>query len=465
LLCGSAPNLSLLVAARFIAGVGGGGILTCASIIMSDLVSLRERGKYQGMGNAVFGSASMVGAPLGGLLADTVGWRWGFWVNLPVGLAAVMTIIWVMEDYSVDTACSLPNNNYADGTESTSHGSVANSSPSLMESSVPVETVSKSTVYHKLKRIDYGGILTLVLGMTGLVLGLTLGGNELDWDDTTVLGSIISGVLLLCAFVYVESYVAVQPIMPISIIRCQTPAACYWINFFSSMTALSSVFLIPLWFQVVIGYSAAQSGAYLVPKIVASSIGSIASGVYMSRTGRYRGLTWICQIFMIVSPAFISWRWSEITPQWEYVIYIVLDGFGFGSILTTTLVAMLASIPRDDIAVASAMSYLFRAAGAVFGVALSQSSLQAVLKWSLERRLAGKGAEADAVIELARKAAASVRDTVPVEYLGDVVGAYSEAIRFGFLVCFGSAVVSIVGGMWMGQHELPDNLPSAEDVD
>ncbi|KAI9330020.1 major facilitator superfamily domain-containing protein [Zopfochytrium polystomum] len=458
--CGMAPSMPLFIFSRAFAGVGGGGILTTTSIIMTDLVPLRDRGRFQGYGNAVFGSASMVGAPLGGWLADNVGWRWAFWVNLPVGGLAMLLITVFLKDYS-GRAAKKPSAAPASSSPSTTTTTATTAATAA--AAAPAAPLS---IGDKLRRIDYAGCVTLVVSMTLLVLGLSLGGNERTWDDPLVVGSLCVGAAFLAAFVFVEGRLAAEPIMPLRILAQRTPAACYWTNFFSSMTSLASVFLIPLWFQVVLGNSAAQSGAYLVPKVVSSSLGSITSGVVMGRTGKYLTMTHLGLLVMAVAPLLFIVRWNESTSTIEYLFEIFIDGFSFGLILTTTLIAMLAALPSSDVAVGSAMSYLFRATGTVLGVSLSQSVFQAALAGELERRLGGRGEDARRAIEAARRAAADVRKTVPKEFLGDVVDSYRWAIKAGFAVCAACAVASLIGGLWIKKHELPTTRATrtAEDV-
>ncbi|KAJ3109303.1 hypothetical protein HDU97_007797 [Phlyctochytrium planicorne] len=412
-MCALANDLWSLVVARAIAGIGGGGTLTASSIIMSDLVSLRERGTLQGYGNAVFGMASLIGAPVGGLIADTIGWRWAFWVNLPLGLIPVIMIACFLTDYNIQKTTS---------------------------------------TFEKLKQIDYLGIFSLSIGMIFLVLALSLGGNEFPWDHQYVLGSIGVGLGLVLFFVYVEGWFASHPIMPLRLLKIRTPLSCFLMCFFAAMASLSTVFLIPIWFQVVLGQSTSESGLHLIPKVIGASSGSIAAGIYMSRTGEYRTFTRLSMLLMVVADVLILVRWNIKTTEWEYIPYLIMDGFGFGSILTTTLVAMLAAVPQEDMAVSSAMTYLFRSTGTVLGVAASQAAVQGVLKTELLRRFTGP--DAARIIEIARKSAADLRARLEPDVIPIVVEAYIEAIRGGFMVCILCAGLALAASLLMGKHVL-----------
>jgi hypothetical protein len=180
-------------------------------------------------------------------------------------------------------------------------------------------------------------ILTLVLSMVGIVLALSLAGNELPWDHPVVVGSLVGGIVLLLLFIFIEGKIASQPIMPLDLLSERTPMACYIVNFFSSMSSLASVFLIPLWFQVLFGQSAAQSGIYLIPKIVSGSIGSIVAGNLMARTGNYLGLTWFSCFAMMFSEALILGRWRRSTPEVEVSIFCPHPFFFFFFFFVSTL--------------------------------------------------------------------------------------------------------------------------------
>ncbi|KAJ3413558.1 hypothetical protein HDV05_007859 [Chytridiales sp. JEL 0842] len=410
-LCGVADSLTFMNISRAIAGIGGGGIFTCSSIMFSDLVSLRERGRIQGFGNAAFGLGSMIGAPLGGWLSDTLNWRWAFWINLPLGLAPLFIITFMVSDYNLKKDVS---------------------------------------IIQKLKQVDYLGIMALASSMCGIVLALSLGGNELPWTDPVVVGSLAGGFLLLGVFVLIESKVAAQPVMPLEILKERTPMSAYLVNFFSSMSALSSVFLVPLWFQALFGQSATQSGLYLIPKIVSSSFGSIMSGYFMARTGTYLGLTWFSCFCMVLAEGLILGLWGPNSKEIEYAGFLIIDGFGFGSMLTTTLVSMLAALPVKHVAVGSAVSYLFRSTGSVLGVAISQATLQAVLKTRLESTV--KGPDAAKIIDVARRSVTEMWTVLPRETLEKfVVPAYQDALRAGFIVCLTCSSLAFLASL--GQYD------------
>jgi MFS family permease len=213
------------------------------------------------------------------------------------------------------------------------------------------------------------------------------------------------------------------------------------------MTALSSVYLIPLYFQTVLAFSSTTSGLYLIPKIVASGLGSILTGQYMARTGRFYIITVLALGCMVVSETFIVARWNPptSTPRpLEYISWIALDGIAFGGILTTVLSALLASVNKSDIAVCSSLFYLFRSAGSVVGIAVSQSIYTFVLKSALER--AGLPVE---LVELVRKDIKEWRGSVDPVYWPVIVECFLSAFRWSLGCCVLFAVSSFGSGIFI----------------
>ncbi|RUP46727.1 major facilitator superfamily domain-containing protein [Jimgerdemannia flammicorona] len=329
--CGAATDIWSLVIARAIAGLGGGGLNTMSTVVMSDVVSMRQRGKFQGIGNLAWAvcmsttdsrktpSASLIGAPLGGWIADYFSWRYCFYINLP--LLVICFFI---------TTTQITNYN----TKST--------------------TQSLST---KLKRIDYFGSGSLVLSVTGLLLGTSWGGNTMSWDSPVVIACLVGGLGMLVAFAVIEAKVASEPILPWRVFSARAPFVVSMTNFFGSINSYAMIFFVPLdltnsvpfllspWHtQAVYGTSASQAGLAFVPQVVGAAIGSLSAGLLMTRTGTYRGLTWVVFFLTIVGSCGLKTWNLERGPNWQYSAPLVIVGFGFGSGLTTTLIAMLASV-------------------------------------------------------------------------------------------------------------------------
>ncbi|KKA17631.1 hypothetical protein T310_8428 [Rasamsonia emersonii CBS 393.64] len=250
LFCGLAQDIKQLIAARVFQGIGGGGMTTVVSILMSDLVPLRDRGLWQGIINIIYATGAGVGAPLGGLLADYIGWRWAFIGQAPICLAAFISVSLLLK--------------------------------------LPVK--DKGDWRAKLRRIDFLGAVILVTAVSGFLLGMDRGSN-VSWSLPITIVSLSVSAVLFIAFVLVEIYVAAEPFAPGHIIFDRTLVACYACNFFSFGGWLAALFFLPLFFQAVDGVSATIAGVRLIPQVCAGVSGSLFAGFMMRWTGKFYWIT------------------------------------------------------------------------------------------------------------------------------------------------------------------------------
>lgn len=243
---------------------------------MSDVAPLRSRGTWQGIANTVFATGQAVGAPLGGYLADTIGWRWSFGLQVPLALLAVL---------SVSLALKLPQREHQNFKE-------------------------------KLRRVDFGGAFTLVLSIFCLLVGLDRGGN-VGWNDRVTTASLAAFAVLFGAFLVVELCVAREPFAPKRIVVNPSLVASYVANFFSLGAGMAQVFMITMYFQAVQGRTAAEAGIVLLPSIIAAVLGSLIGGALMQVSGKYYWLTVSAFAIMLVGhvavPLFAGvWKYSYV---------------------------------------------------------------------------------------------------------------------------------------------------------
>ncbi|KAG0179258.1 hypothetical protein DFQ29_002319 [Apophysomyces sp. BC1021] len=419
-LCGAAVGLWSLVAARVIAGIGGGGINTVTSVIVSDLVPLRKRGKFQGFGNIAYGLGSVIGAPLGGFITDTIGWRYCFYINLPLLLVTLYAGAYLLTNYNL--------------------------------AEQPQESLRT-----KLKKIDYLGALTIVTGVICFLLATSLGGNLRPWSDPLVVTCLVVSAILAVTFCIVEKKFAANPLMPWHIVTSRTPLACSLTNFWGMMGTTSMVYIMPLYFQGLLGYSPTQAGLYYLPKVIAVSVGSVLAGIYMERTGEYRTITIISSFGSFLAMTGFA-MWTPNTSFTFILICLLLDGFTMGAILTTTLIAMLSCVgPKGksevmEMATITSMSYLFRSAGSVIGISSTSAIFQAVVKNILTERITGP--DAAKYIEIARKSMTEVRQLLPADVLAIVLDTYQVALRYTFLACVGIATLAVFSSLFIQRFEL-----------
>ncbi|KAF2709459.1 MFS general substrate transporter [Pleomassaria siparia CBS 279.74] len=376
--CGLSRNIGQLIAARAFAGIGGGGMTVCVSILMSDVISLRDRGTWQGYINLIYASGSAMGAPLGGLLADSIGWRWSFLAQGPLCVVAFI---------AVALALDMPEQD-------------------------------QSHWRQKVARIDFLGACILITAIFGLLVGLDRGSN-VSWSDHMTIGALCTTPLFL-VFVLVERYVASHPFAPFHIILNRSLFACYLCNFFAFGGWLAVTFFIPLWWQVAGDLSAAEAGLRLVPCIVCGVSGSLAGGFYMKRTGKYYWITGIAYCALVVGLVIVLLSSGVLMESMAMMIVgTCICGFSNGIGVTTTLIGLIANASHADQAVATACSYLFRSLGSVFGISMCATAFNTTLRKTLKVALNGdKDAE---------EIAARVRESL--EYFRNLQPELKEVVR------------------------------------
>lgn len=347
-LCTIAESMNALLVARFVAGIGGGGLLTTSSICMTDLVPLRQRGLWQGITNILFGSAAALGGPLGGFINDTFGWRTAFGFQVPfLIIGAICIAIFV---------------------------------------NIPLPSSGQSW-QKKLGRIDYLGSLGLISSSSCLLLAMSfLSGSLLPVSHPLVWGFLLGFLVTAVLFVLAEGWVVREPVMPLSLLTRKTPALIGASYFLGSFTHFATIFHFPLWFQSVRLLSASQAGLRLMPISFAAAAGSLWAGLYMKRTGKYWRANIVCCLLNIASTAYGCF-WNESTPSWVEYMTFVPQAFGTSAIFTFMLIGLIASVPKDKVAVATGTVYLFRSLGQVIGVSLSTALFQLLLQSQMYRNI------------------------------------------------------------------------------
>lgn len=411
LLCGFATKEWTLIFGRVVAGIGGGAVPAIGSFIMSDLVPLRNRGMWQGIGNICFGVGSGLGGPFGGWINDTIGWRWAFLLQMPITIISVVVV------------------------------------------ALKVDIPLKETERSKIKRVDWLGSLLLVSSLTLLLLGLNSGGNVLPWTSPLVIVAIASSVVLLVAFVFWETY-ALEPILPVHFLLARTAASICLVNWFMSMSRFGLLFYAPMYFQVQ-GYSAAEAGLRLVPESAAICITSISCGLLMRKTGKYYRLSIFMQTLFILGLALVSSMRLD-TPACPPFIYLFIAGMGFSGMITTTVIALIASVEQEHQAVITSTSYAFRGTGSVLGITIASAVFQNVLRPQLQSRL-GSTPDAAKLISRIEKNLGTIHD-LPTAIKLEVSQAYMTAFRAVFLTLLGLAVAGMVAGSFMKEHILHRKL-------
>ncbi|KAL8801321.1 MAG: hypothetical protein Q9182_004527 [Xanthomendoza sp. 2 TL-2023] len=412
LFCGLARNMNELIAARAFAGIGGGGMTTVVSILMSDIVPLRERGTWQGIINIIYASGGGCGAPLGGILADAFSWRWAFLAQAPICALAIISVHFVLH---------LPKQ----------------------------ESAAWKT---KLARVDFLGAFILVFAVFALLLGLDRGSN-VSWSIPIAYVSFALSFPLFVLFGLVEARFAAEPFAPSRIIWDRSLVACYLCNFFSFGGYLSILFYLPLFFQAVDGFTATQASVRLLPAILSGVIGSLFGGLLMQRTGKYYWLT-VFAYAMLVGGVIPIMLCSDFLVNSTYGIAagLVLASLGNGIGVTSSLIGLISNAAQADQAVATACSYLFRSLGSIIGLSLCATVVQQSLRDKLQDRLSS-GKDAEEIVQRVRQSLDFIK-TLPPEVKQVVRECYSHAIRNGFGLMLGIVSFAMLSAWFVREKRL-----------
>ncbi|KAK7222224.1 hypothetical protein V2G26_010227 [Clonostachys chloroleuca] len=339
-----AQTATQLIIFRCLTGFGGGGLMTVAQMIVSDVVPLRERGKYQGILGAVTALANGIGPVIGGALSSRGGdsWRWIFRLNLPLTALSAVCALFFM----------------------------------------PLKRVSAEWRV-KLQAIDFTGILLALAGTTSLMLGLTWGGGEYPWDSAAVLASLLAGLAVCVAFVLWQWKGASYPLMPVDIFRSRMTAGACITMFINGWNFVVQVYYIPTFYQLVYSYGATKAGVMLLPITLVQTASSTLSGLIVHWAGRYRECIlfgWAC---WSVGLALMS-TLDETSGLGKQIGYSLLIGIGVGNTLQPALIAIQAGVPRKDMAVVTSFRNFVRNLGATFGLAICGTILNNVVRDSVD---------------------------------------------------------------------------------
>ena len=340
LLSGLSQDMWQFVAFRGIQGLGAGALFPVALAVIGDMFDASERGKYQGLVGAIFGLSSVIGPAIGGVITDTVGWHWVFFVNLPLG-AIVFAVIWR----------ALP-------------------------------TIRPAGARPK---IDYLGASVLAAALVPLLIGLTNKQNG-NWTDPAVGGLIVLGIAIAAVFVFVESRAA-EPLVPLGLFRNRSFTISVIAMFLASMAFFAPIVFLPRWFQVVGGSSATQSGYQLLALLGGLIIGAMGSGQIVARTGHFKFLAIGAGIFLVVGLFLLS-QLQVDTPLPILFVWMFITGLGVGPMFSIfTLVVQGAVAPRQ-IGTATSSLTLFQQLGGSVGLAIAGTIFGSRLVEELPRQLA-----------------------------------------------------------------------------
>ncbi|MBI2777689.1 MAG: MFS transporter [Chloroflexi bacterium] len=397
-LSGLSQNMTQLIIFRGIQGLGAGALFPISLAVIGDLFTPAERGKYQGLFGAVFGLSSIVGPLLGGFLTERASWHWIFYVNLPIGLIALY-VIWHL----------LPTIKRPDAS----------------------------------RNLDFLGAGVFTVAVGSLLVGLT-NKQTADWGTFGVGGLIAIGLVLGAVFLWVESR-AKEPIVPLDLWRNRTYAASIASTFFISFGFFGAAVFLPQWFQFVEGVSPTNSGLQSLPLLAGLIISSIAAGILVSRTGRYKAII-IGGLAIMAVGIYLMTGLRADTPIETLWIWMFITGMGIGPTLSVFTIVVQNAVPFQKLGVATSNLTFFRQIGGSVGLAVLGTIFGTKLTEEIPIQLVAAGVPSAFVDQFQGSGQQGTSLVVVGEDLG-------QAILKGVPEQFRALVEPLIGGIVNGIHE------------
>ncbi|SEJ49437.1 MDR family MFS transporter [Demequina mangrovi] len=409
---GLAGTMPMLIAARAIQGLGGGGLMILAQAIIADIVPARERGKYMGIMGAAFAVSSVAGPLLGGWFTEGIGWRWGLWINIPLGALAIVMAAAFLH-------------------------------PAPQERAKP--------------RLDIAGMALLAIASTAIVLVTSFGGRTYDWGSVQIIGLVVIAVAAAVAFVLVERRAA-EPVMPLHLFGSRTFNLTTVAGMLTGVGLFGVIGYMPTYLQMVASVDATEAGLLTAPMMLTMLVTSTVTGFIVSRTGRYKWYPVIGSV-IIAGALYLLSSLEFDTALWVTVSYLALLGLGLGLSMQTIVLMVQNAFPLRIVGTATAANNYFRQVGASLGTAVVGSMFTTRLLDLLEERLpAGALASGGGTNALTPASVAELPDQVH----DVIVGAYNDALTPAFLVMMPLAIVGAV--LLLFVKEIPLRTTLAKDA-
>ncbi|KAI0019540.1 major facilitator superfamily domain-containing protein [Xylariomycetidae sp. FL0641] len=404
LVCGVAPSSITFIIGRAIAGLGSAGIFSGVQIIMIPMVPLRKRPMFQGLFGTVFGLASVLGPLVGGAFTDGATWRWCFYVNLPIGAVAAVCLIFMLHP--------------------------------------PKRPTVKATIWEQVVRLDPLGTLCFVPSVVSLLIALQWGGSTYSWGSWRIILLLTVFAVLFVAFGAVQYFLPNSATVPLRVIRRRSILAGAIFMFALAGSMLMCIYYLPIWFQVVKGASAVQSGIYTLPFVLSLVTASIGSGIITGKIGYYVPAMIASPSIMAVGQGLMStFTITENVSHW--VGYQFLTGFGLGLGMQASVLAAQAVLPPPDIPTGIAIMFFSQQLGGGIFTSVGQNILSEYLV-SHVSDIPGVDPK-----QVTTEGATDLVKSVPPEDVDLVKTIYNQAIRKIFLCAMGVALVAVVAALFM----------------
>ncbi|KAI0841921.1 MFS general substrate transporter [Hypoxylon sp. FL0890] len=418
-LIGAGQSMWQIILGRVISGSGGAGLMSLAAVIIADLAPLRDVGSWQSYLNVVATVGRSLGGPVGGFLADTIGWRWSFLGQTPIFLLAMIVCGTVL--------------------------------PNLM---IGQDRNDAAFTNSRLARIDFLGATFLGSGLLAVLLPLRISG-QVPWTSPIVPSLFALGAVLLALFVITEMRWAKEPIFPLRLLRNREVVFNYLIMVCQTAAQLGMMVSVPLYFQVTERSSSTVAGAHLMPAVIGNTIGGLITGAWIRRTGYFKAPLVFAGIVSFVCYGLLILRWKGET-NWIESLYIFPGGFGTGISFNAVFVALQATINPMDRAVAASGLYLSIPIGSILGMAACNAVIQGVMPAYLATRLRDLGVEAAEAEQIIEQAAARLDylDEAPRQIATAIMQAYVRSLEYSHSISLFCAMLATAAALLTRNRKL-----------
>ncbi|KAI0600000.1 major facilitator superfamily domain-containing protein [Biscogniauxia sp. FL1348] len=414
-ICGAAPNSIVFIVGRAIAGIGAAGIFTGVMIIMMPMVPLRKRPVFQGIFGMVFGLSSVLGPLVGGAFTDGVSWRWCFYVNLPIGAVAAACLIIILR--------------------------------------TPEWEKPPATIWQQIMRLDPLGTFFFVPSIVCLLIALQWGGSTYSWDSWRILLLLVLFGVLFLAFAAVQVFLPTNATVPVRVIGHRSILAGAIFMFALSGSFLMAIYFLPLWFQIVQGATAVQSGISTLPFVLSLVVASILSGAFTQKFGYYVPAMVVSPSLLAVGQGLMStFRVNEVISHW--IGFQVVAGFGLGVGMQASNLAAQAVLPQPDVPTGIAVMFFAQQLGGGIFTSVGQNLLSTYLQSHLTN-IPGINPN-----QITNEGAGDLVEKVSPEYRQTVREVYNKALSKIFLCAMGVALAAVVAALFMEWKNIKKSVPS-----
>lgn len=432
LICGISYNLELLVIGRVISGIGGGGVQSLATIAVTDIVPLERRGIFQSIETMCYALGAGIGGVIGGIISDNFGWRVAFTCQVPIIFGSI-ALLWVVFDESAGKSVATNDNE---------------TEPLLANSRQQEEAVS--SVSEKIERVDFKGSAVLVSTLFCLMFAISTGGSEFAWNSPIIVALFMASGILMYLFYYTEKNLAKEPIIPVELLTHRTIIAAASTNIFATMAQYILLYFTPVLFSSVYQMNPTQVGQRLLSNFVGTSTGSLLSGIYMNKLGKYYWANFLGCVCIFLG-ANVTLAITPDSPIIFQFVTLFVSGIGFATTLTVSLVAFVASVPPHMQAVSTSVRNVSRGIGSTLGVSSAASIFNNLLQTELYKNV--KGRKAQEVIDKVLESVDAIKN-LPTEYRIPVINSYDKSLKAVLAAASAIALLAGVASLCMREYAI-----------